>query len=353
MPVGNQLWFPVYPNSSPVVTPPTVPSGGTPIAAPTAIPQTYSPVYGGIPQVPSPTSTAGGAIGGNITNMADLLKMILGASGASAAGAQSQLQSNLPGYAPMTQQASTDILSNLQGQIPQDVKNQIIQSAAERGISVGAGSPNANAALLRAMGLTSLGLENTGQQQLTAAIGRTPVGPAQNPANYLVTPAQQQAAAEEQAILNAAPIPAQAAQARLNQLLAGLNAGRGAYGGGGGLPSPSSQSPTQDIINRYLGTVTGGGLPSPSGQGTFGGSYNYPDTSGMTPEAGQNWQDAQNAADQLGGTPEEWFNYLQGQAQPGEQAYAQPDQTAQDLFPGLTPESQPLPDYFASYTGGE
>jgi hypothetical protein len=198
------------------------------LPSPGAYPWSYSPAYGGIPQLPSPTSTAGGAITGNIQNMAGLLQQILGASGASAAGAQSQVAANLPGYAPMTQAASADILSNLQGQVPQDVRNQITQEAAERGISVGAGSPNANAALLRALGLTSLGLQNTGQQQLTAAIGRTPVGPAQNPANYLVTPAQQQDAAALQSIFNSAPVPAAAAQARMNALLAGL--GRGSAG---------------------------------------------------------------------------------------------------------------------------
>lgn len=287
--------------------------------------------------------------------MADLLKMILGASGASAAGAQSQYQANLPGYAPMTTQASTDILSNLQGLVSDPTWKQLQIRGAERGLKVGAGGPNTNAALMAALGNTSEGLQSLGQQQLSAAIGRTPVGPMINPANYLVTPAQQQQASVDQAILNAAPVPATAAQARLNQLLAGLNRGQGTYSG---LPSPSSQSPTASIIQRYTPTVTGQ-LPSP---GAPSGGYGYSSgAADMTPEAGQNWQDAQDAAAQLGGTPEEWFNYLQGETQPGEQAYVQPEQTADTMFPGLGVAqdyypmdfSSNVPDYFASYTGGE
>lgn len=105
---------------------------------------------------------------------------------------------NLPGYAGMRQQQSQNILSQLQGDVPTDVIQQILTRAAERGISTGTpGAPNANSAYLRALGLTSLDLMKTGSEGLSAAIEQTPRSELVNPWSLYVP--QTLAIQEEQA----------------------------------------------------------------------------------------------------------------------------------------------------------
>jgi hypothetical protein len=86
------------------------------------------------------------------------------------------LSSAIPGYNQMRQKSSTNTQQLLSGAIPQDVKNRIAQSAAERGVATGmSGSGNANSALLAALGKTSLDMQQQGEQNFTNAIQRTPL----------------------------------------------------------------------------------------------------------------------------------------------------------------------------------
>lgn len=107
---------------------------------------------------------------------------------------QAQQQANvgrIPGAAGLEAQSSENIGAALRGELPTDVLNLIGQQAAERGIATGApGGPNANAALLRALGLTSLGQQQVGQQNLSAAYARNPAAPLFNPATQLLSPYQ-------------------------------------------------------------------------------------------------------------------------------------------------------------------
>lgn len=93
---------------------------------------------------------------------------------------------------PALEQASSGNIANLlAGQIPADVINNLAQTAAERGVAMGSpGSDNSNAGLLRALGLTSLDLQQLGQQNLSAADARNPVAPIFNPGSMLLTPGQ-------------------------------------------------------------------------------------------------------------------------------------------------------------------
>lgn len=101
--------------------------------------------------------------------------------------AQNQYLKNLPNYANMVGSRTENIGQQLKGQLPQDVINQIGQQAAERGIAGGSpGSPNANAAYLRALGLNSLQMQQQGSQNLSAAIADTPVSPLFSPASMMV-----------------------------------------------------------------------------------------------------------------------------------------------------------------------
>jgi hypothetical protein len=107
----------------------------------------------------------------------------------------------------MLNQASTNTQQELSGQLPQDVVNQITQQAAERGVSGGqaAGSPNENSAMMKALGLTSLGQEQTGQSNLNTLINETPQGAQFDPASMFVTPNQEQSA--QQGVQNAMAAP--------------------------------------------------------------------------------------------------------------------------------------------------
>jgi hypothetical protein len=97
------------------------------------------------------------------------------------------LSRGLPGAGGLMRQSSQNILGLLRGQVPEDVTQQIQQRGAERGVAMGSpGSPNANAAWLRALGLTSLGLQQQGEQNLTGAVQRTPIPEIWNPLSLYV-----------------------------------------------------------------------------------------------------------------------------------------------------------------------
>lgn len=262
------------------------PNSGT-LTAPTATPgniqssqpQHGSGPYGAVPQVPDPTKSQGTAIGGNLGNLGKLGQLSTGLNTQIAQNAALPYQLNLPNYGAMTGQSSNNILSLLRGQVPQDVANQIAQMAAERGVATGSiGSPNSNTALLRALGQTSLGLQQAGEQGLTGAVARTPTGKQFDPTTFLTTPTDVQTGQYLANLFAAAPDPSLAAGAGLQNALAGLGIGRNmATPGGGGFRSPLSAGPSPVGLG-YNGVTPGfgpGGVPNPTTPGTFGGSYNY------------------------------------------------------------------------------
>jgi hypothetical protein len=222
--------------------------------------------YGTKPVVPQPTRTAATALAGNIGNLGLSYGLGKSINTFQTGQASQQLAQNLPGYQNLITKSSGNIQSMLSGQVPEDVVNSIIQGAAERGIMTGSpGSPNANAALLRALGLTSLGLQQTGETELTGAIGRTPTPALYQPTSGLVSPEQQQAASMAQALYTAAPDPSAAAAASLRTASSGLGAGlgtpqtplisttgAGGYGYGG---------PMQTVYPSQATALTYGGVP--------------------------------------------------------------------------------------------
>jgi len=167
-------------------------------------------LYGQIPGVANPISSAATATTGNRQNLTNIDNLTQGADTISATGAALPFEINLPGYEGMLQTATGNTGQELQGQVPQDVQNLLAEQSAERGVSTGEapGSPNTNAAYLQALGLTSLGQEQQGQTNLSQLIGETPTGASYNPASSFVTPAQQQDAAQAVQTAQAAPDPA-------------------------------------------------------------------------------------------------------------------------------------------------
>lgn len=72
-------------------------------------------------------------------------------------------------YGGLEQYPGLDVIkSQLAGQVPEDVKRNLIQGAAERGVATGMpGAPITNAQYLRGLGLTSLGLQQQGLTNLS------------------------------------------------------------------------------------------------------------------------------------------------------------------------------------------
>jgi hypothetical protein len=253
-------------------------SSGTLTGAP---PFNWDPTFGGQPQVPAPGATAGTAIGSNIGNLGSLYNLAGGINQFNTQALQGGLAAGLPGYQGMLGQSSANIMSNLNGQLPPDVLALISQQGAERGIATGSpGSANSNAAYLRALGLTSLGLQQTGEQELTGAIGRTPVAQPFNLSSMLTTPEQNQEAAMAANLYRSAPVPRNAATAGIGAFNSGMGAGAGAFGpsvnyGGGGLGFGGAGDPFMSMYNapdfggysggplQGSGTDPGGGAPGP------------------------------------------------------------------------------------------
>ncbi len=165
--------------------------------------------YGTVPQLPPPVSTLPAATGGAI-----------------AAG--NTVNAQLPGYAGALSNIGGNISAETAGELPPDVITQLQQQAAERGVATGSpGSPNNNAAYLKALGLTSLDLTNLGQTNLLKQLPALPGAQiSQNP-EFSPSSAAATDVNSGNAIYRSAPDPAAAARAAMAATAAGVSAGRG------------------------------------------------------------------------------------------------------------------------------
>lgn len=234
----------------------------TPTVLPGAPPQAGSGAWGMVPNVPDPTSSAALAISGDIANLPGLQTLAGQTNAFNTQQALAPYIANLPGYQDMVAQSSKNIGGLLQGQIPADVMALLAQSSAERGAASGMpDAPASNAAYLRSLGLTSLGLEQQGEQNLTQAIQRTPVPQLFNTAQFMTTPTDMQAAAMAANMYAAAPNPAMNAQALIDLFTRMMGSGGGVRGGVQTSPGGGGGSPYQ--------------FPSGAGVGGGGGSPGY------------------------------------------------------------------------------
>lgn len=227
--------------------------------------------------------------------------------------AKAPFVSNLPDYENMVAQRSKNIGAELKGEVPQDVISQILQQAAERGIMTGSpGSPNSNSAMLRGLGLTSLGMQQQGSADLSRSVADTPVPQLFYPQSLFVP---QTLAAQELA----------AAQSGLRRGGDAGGAGRG-YGGssirlpggllGGGSSGGGSAAPSPNYMNAPAVGRTGyfddTPYSGPSWDQLYGPSqwdrissqnYSSPYGSGGSYGLGDDWS---TMFDDLGG--DEWSN---------------------------------------------
>ena len=245
--------------------------GGMVASLPGGQTQSGAGAYGTVPTMPNPATTQASALAANLSQMDQIKSIMAQINQQSAQSAMLPMTLNLPGYQGAMGQAMGNVQQNLAGQVPGDVWTQMQQGAAERGIGMGSPtSPNANAAMLRALGLTSLGLQQTGQQNLTNLMGAVPRGTLYDPSQMLVTPAQQQEAQYMSNVLAAAPNPAQAAAAEEAAIQRGIQAGQGA-GGTRAAAMPTTVSfPSAGGTKPYTPAYTD--IP----QNAYAGSYTTP-----------------------------------------------------------------------------
>jgi len=269
-----------------------------------------TPAYGGIPNVPNPTASASHALSGNIGNLGLIYGLGQGLNRFNQQQLTNQYQAAIPNYNALTEKQSGNIAEELSGDVPQDVVNQIIQQAAERGIVTGSpGSPNAGAAMLRSLGLTSLDMQHHGVSDLATAIGEAPKAGIIDPTQFLVTPGQQQEASAAANLYASAPNPQAAAQEAQRIAAAGFGAG---WGGGprspGGAIQPAPTSPWDTGFSTLVSgdAYVGMGDPAPGSFGDFPiPEWAWNDTLGAYYN-----QNSGAIADTPGGDPWEGFNYF-------------------------------------------
>lgn len=254
----------------------TATTENAPGTLPGAAARGYTPASGGVPAMPSPQASQAAAIGGNVANLPALTGQAGTINQFNLGEVLKQYQAGVPGWDTLSGQSSVNIGASLRGELPADVLTQMQQAAAERGIATGSpGSPNANAAYLRALGLTSLGQQRYGEQALTGAVARMPRTALYNLTSDLVTPQQQQEAAYMANVLQAAPIP----QDAYNQALAAGQAGQ-MRGYGAARNYGSSGNWLTDLVNKYS---PGGGMQTVPGTTSSTGSGVMPVPGTMNP----------------------------------------------------------------------
>lgn len=209
----------------------------------------------------SGTTTGTGYTAGAAPDLASLTNLVNSLNQTAQTNANA---ARIPGNPALEQQSSNNIASNLAGQIPPDVMALLNQQGAERGIATGSpGSDNANSATMRALGLTSLGLQQQGQQNLSAADARNPGAPIFDPTTQLLTPYQ------------AGTLNNQGNQLSLEWWKA-LNPNYGQPAGGGRgqqptQPDPTSSTPTNPSSNWWSSLFPPAQTaPSPTAGNTYG-----------------------------------------------------------------------------------
>ncbi len=268
--------------------------------------------YGGVPTVPNPITTAGQAVTGDISNLGQIYDLSKSVNAFDQAELLKQFQSAIPNYTQMVSQQSNNIGQELSGQVPEDVINQLLQQGAERGIMTGSpGGPNANAAYMRALGLTSLGLQQSGTDNLKTAIGEAPIAQPFDPSKFFVSPEQQQQAQLAANIYRSAPDPAAAAAAARAAGTVQMPSMFSPFGGGGGGGNGFSTgtSPWYDP-GTLAPWSAGGGETSTATTDPYADWNQWADSISPDPSAAASYSDA-SMLDPYGGGSGDWLGDMQ------------------------------------------
>lgn len=161
--------------------------------------------------------------------------------------------------APALEQASSEaIASGLAGKVDPSTIRLLRQQAAERGVNVGVDSPNADAAYLQALGITSTNQIAEAQRQLTQAYARNPAAPLFDPTTQLLTPYQSGQLSIQEGQLELAK------QSEANRAAEAMLRG-GSFGGGGGYRGGGAGAQTPEYAAPTATADTGGDFFQPAG----------------------------------------------------------------------------------------
>lgn len=199
-----------------------------------------------IPTTPSYTPRTGGSGFYDAGTIPGSLRSLTGeVTQTNIANQQAANAARIPNAPGLEAQSSSMIEDQLLGKLPADVLALLGTQSGERSAASGmVGAPNAGAAYLRALGLTSLQQQQTGQQNLSAAYARNPGGRVMDAESQIITPYQQAQLDLERERLDLAK-----------------SQSRGGGGGGGYYP-------------RTSGTGTGEGGYTPTYNDIFGSGSN-------------------------------------------------------------------------------
>lgn len=271
---------------------------------------------------PVPAGAQQNAVQQNLATAPDLTSLTSLINQLNLQGQQAANAGRIPGEAGLEAQSSANIGQQLAGQVPQDVVNLLQQQGAERGVATGMpGSANSNAAYLQALGLTSLGQQQAGQANLSAAAARNPVAKIFDPTSMLLTPYQ------------SGMLGVDANQLALEWYKA-LHPNVPVGGGGGG-----GQQPTTDTQNQnWWRSITGGTPAMPTSPPTI-----IPNSGGTT------------TATTPGGSSETFSNtdWSQFFGNPYGDVFPNPAATNVGVpFGTVTGDTSSSYDPFSLYTGG-
>lgn len=188
-------------------------------------------------------------------------------------------ESRIPGAGGLEAQSSQNIAAGLRGEVDPDVLRLLQRQGAERGVGVGSESPNATTAYLQALGLTSYGLKQQAQEDLTRAYARNPAAPIFDVSSQLLTPYQvANLDLQRQQLQLQAALEAQ----RLALQRAALARSGGGGGGGGGTRFPTYSpgggavaAPTLPTYTGATGSVLSGSVAEPFTQSDWWASIGY------------------------------------------------------------------------------
>lgn len=277
--------------------------------------QSGTGAYGTVPATSNPLDTQKDAIEGNATNLSELYGLATDVNAFSNKQAALGYQMNMPNYTSILGNLSNNALEESRGGITSDEMTNLVNTAAERGISTGLPTAGiTNTSLLRAVGTNTRKQQQQGLSDFSTLMGLTPVGKQFDVNSWLVTPEQQQEAQTNANVLASSPNPTESAAAELAAARNGVSTGNQPTS----ITTPKTTLPTSGGGVDYT-PPSGGQQTTPTttvnttnrsaGTGTVPTSVNY--NTGAGTQTGDLVTDWGNEWDQLmGGNDWQSYGYL-------------------------------------------
>lgn len=236
-------------------------------------PPGWDEAYGGVPIAPNIVTSAGDATAGNLKNLPDILKLASGVNAANYGELMKQIMAGFPGYTDATAKAAGNIQGNLAGTINPDVKYNLGQAAAERGVARGGVLTDAD--YLRGLGVTSQERQDLGAKQYQEFLAGVPKAPLYDVSKSFLNPEDIYKSQLQQNVFAAAPNPRAKAEAETAALLSGMRQGQRQTAPGVWSRPTASSGIAQKYTSPPAADYSSGGIHSVIGvdQSPTGGGY--------------------------------------------------------------------------------